>query len=146
MMKVLFSAVMTGGLCLAGSLPASAQTGRVDPGLRFDSAPAVQQVQFRRFHGGGFGPRRGFDSGYRHGGYRYGYRGHRGGVGVGAGIAGLAAGALIGGAIASQAAPDYGYQQGGADDGSNYCAQRYRSYDPGSGTYLGFDGVRHACP
>jgi hypothetical protein len=28
----------------------------------------------------------------------------------------------------------------------DYCAQRYRSYDPASGTYLGFDGLRHPCP
>jgi hypothetical protein len=28
----------------------------------------------------------------------------------------------------------------------DYCAQRYRSYDPASGTYLGFDGQRHPCP
>jgi hypothetical protein len=32
----------------------------------------------------------------------------------------------------------------GTDDG--YCEQRYRSYDPASGTYLGFDGLRHPCP
>ena len=25
------------------------------------------------------------------------------------------------------------------------CAERYRSYDPGSGTFLGYDGTRHAC-
>ncbi|MGB8185593.1 MAG: BA14K family protein [Pseudolabrys sp.] len=24
--------------------------------------------------------------------------------------------------------------------------QRFRSYDPNSGTYLGFDGLRHPCP
>jgi hypothetical protein len=24
--------------------------------------------------------------------------------------------------------------------------QRYRSYDPGSGTFLGNDGLRHPCP
>ena len=29
---------------------------------------------------------------------------------------------------------------------TSYCAQRYRSYDPASGTYLGFDGLRHPCP
>jgi BA14K-like protein len=29
---------------------------------------------------------------------------------------------------------------------ASYCAQRYRSYDPASGTYLGFDGMRHPCP
>jgi len=26
-----------------------------------------------------------------------------------------------------------------------YCAKRYRSYDPASGTYLGYDGLRHPC-
>jgi hypothetical protein len=25
------------------------------------------------------------------------------------------------------------------------CAQRYRSYDPGSATFLGYDGQRHPC-
>jgi hypothetical protein len=33
----------------------------------------------------------------------------------------------------------------GADDPA-YCAQRFRSYDPASGTYLGYDGMRHPCP
>jgi BA14K-like protein len=27
-----------------------------------------------------------------------------------------------------------------------YCQQTYRSYDPASGSYLGYDGFRHACP
>lgn len=31
-------------------------------------------------------------------------------------------------------------------DAASYCAQRYRSYDPASGTYLGYDGLRHPCP
>ncbi|HEX5212509.1 MAG TPA: BA14K family protein [Pseudolabrys sp.] len=50
---------------------------------------------------------------------------------------------------------DYGYEgppvvygapapAGGGDVA--YCAQRYHSYDPQSGTYLGFDGRRHPCP
>ena len=40
----------------------------------------------------------------------------------------------------------YGYSpnQGGGDVG--YCMRRFRSYDPRSGTYLGFDGLRHPCP
>jgi hypothetical protein len=54
--------------------------------------------------------------------------------------------------------PDYYYDTGvavapvgvGVDVGvggdANYCAQRYRSYDPASGTYLGYDGLRHPCP
>ena len=44
--------------------------------------------------------------------------------------------------------PGYAYVPGNTygqrDDG--YCAQRYRSYDPASGTYLGYDGIRHPCP
>ena len=32
------------------------------------------------------------------------------------------------------------------DDAVAYCMQRYRSYDPASGTYLGNDGQRHPCP
>ncbi len=27
-----------------------------------------------------------------------------------------------------------------------YCMRRYRSYDPASGTFLGYDGLRHPCP
>ena len=57
--------------------------------------------------------------------------------------------------------PVYGYgplpgvpQFGGASQGVNArlaqrdtsCAQRFRSYDPASGTYLGRDGRRRACP
>jgi len=32
------------------------------------------------------------------------------------------------------------------DDAEAYCIQRFRSYDPESGTYLGYDGFRHPCP
>ena len=35
---------------------------------------------------------------------------------------------------------------GGVGGDASYCAQRYRSYDPASGTYLGYDGIRHPCP
>ncbi len=31
-------------------------------------------------------------------------------------------------------------------DAVAYCSQRFRSYDMASGTYLGYDGLRHACP
>jgi hypothetical protein len=67
-------------------------------------------------------------------------RGRGGGWGGGAGAAiGLGIGAaVIGGAIAAQQA-----QQQNA---VNYCAQRYRSFDPGSMTYVGRDGVRRSCP
>jgi hypothetical protein len=81
----------------------------------------------------------------------------------------LAAGAVVGGAIAASQ-PWYGggygynpgyygnnpgystsyyptnYQAPGGQDAAASCAQRFRSYDPGSGTYLGRDGQRHPCP
>jgi hypothetical protein len=53
--------------------------------------------------------------------------------------------------------PDYAYSDYGYEDpgvavttetgvDASYCAQRYRSWDPASGTYLGYDGQRHPCP
>jgi hypothetical protein len=115
------------------------------------------------FHGGG-GPRFGGGGGWNRGG---GYRG--GGFGPG-----LAAGAIVGGAIASGAYyGGNGYYGGGGpyyggsyaydapyDDGPdevevapgggggdvNYCIQTYKSYNVQTGTYLGYDGQRHACP
>jgi hypothetical protein len=113
------------------------------------------------WNGGGGGA---WNGGYRH-------RDHDGRWWPGA----VAAGAVIGGAIAANDAyayyggPVYGgpayydqpayyddqYVDDGAvavvpvpagEDSAAYCAQRYRSYDPASGTYLGFDGMRHPCP
>lgn len=124
--NVASAAPMTGALALKNAAPAS-----------------VESVQFRRW-----------------------------GWGVGAG---LVAGAIIGGALASPyyygpgpyyaapgpyyyappppppvyygapAAPVYGGAPV-AGDAVAYCMQRFRSYDPRSGTYLGYDGLRHPCP
>jgi hypothetical protein len=40
--------------------------------------------------------------------------------------------------------PGY-YGPGYTPDWMAYCAGRYRSFDPASGTYLGYDGMRHYC-
>jgi hypothetical protein len=76
---------------------------------------------------------------------------------------GVAVGAAVGGSYAYYGGPGY-YDQGYYDDSYGYyddsavavvpgeggdpawCAQTYRSYDPASGTYLGYDGQRHPCP
>jgi hypothetical protein len=98
----------------------------------------------RAYRGGGprYVERRGYGPRGYYGGRYYGNRGYYRrdyGSAAAAGAIGLATGAIIGGAIAqSQAAPAYG--------GNAYCAQRFKSYDPGSGTYLGYDGLRHPCP
>ncbi len=98
-----------------------------------------------------------------------------GAIGGGRGAAvGAIVGATTGAAIAAQGQPrpgGYYYYQNGCyvqrPDGAwvaaspRYCATaeyappagygapactRYRSYDPGSGTYVGRDGYRHPCP
>jgi BA14K-like protein len=130
--------------------------------LTFQSVPALSQGVYgaghpRVGHGyGGHGPAR-----YQHPGHAY---GQARGYGVGAGVAAVATGALIGGAIASQnqgyypaqtypvySDPGYGYGDAAPavynnGDSVAYCEQTYRSYDPASGTYLGYDGFRHTCP
>jgi hypothetical protein len=110
--------------------PASAQVARPQIG-QGASAPAnlLTEVQYR------------------------GYRGRWGGPGPAIGL-GIAAGILAGAAIASQ--PYYygpGYYPPGyypppppPGDPGAYCMSRFKSYDPGSGTYLGYDGLRHPCP
>jgi hypothetical protein len=56
-------------------------------------------------------------------------------------------------AVSATVAESYAYVPNGAvgprvvyERDSGYCARRYRSYDAASGTFLGFDGLRHACP
>jgi hypothetical protein len=138
--------------------------GASGPVARFNSgAPAA------RFSGAGTGTTVArYSSGYG-GGWQGGHRYRRGGGGY---IPGAVAGAVIGGALASSYAyyggPGYyssGYDPGYyddtyyddsavvavapapvGDDAVAYCTQTYRSYDLASGSYLGFDGLRHPCP
>lgn len=91
------------------------------------------------------------------------WRGHRRGGGV---AAGLAAGMLLGGIIASSPyyyggppvyygppayyppgyyGPIYGPRYYGPPSWEAYCFSRYRSFDPFSGTYRGYDGRRYYC-
>jgi hypothetical protein len=106
-----------------------------------------------------------FAQGGWHGGW-HGDRGHGRHFGRGIGfVAGLAAGSALGYGYSDPAYyDDYAYNDyydsgypdgyvvsspgyvvsGGVADPA-YCAQRYKSYDPASGTYLGYDGLRHPC-
>jgi hypothetical protein len=96
--------------------------------LAASSMLAASPASAQRWHHGG----------WHGGGYHHHYHG-----GGGAFIGGLAAGAILGGALASR--PYYGAY---AYDGNAiaYCESRFKSYDPASGTYLGYDGYRHPCP
>jgi hypothetical protein len=51
------------------------------------------------------------------------------------------------GAPAYPVAPGPGYAAAAPAGGdAAYCAQRFKSYNPRTGTYMGTDGVRHPCP
>lgn len=140
---------LTIAVALVGSVVLAAPAGAAPLGATTASAVAlsdsgkdlVQSVQYRYY-----GPR-----GYY--GPRYGYwRGGRGAA-VGAGIAaGVLGGALAAGALAAPPPPVYVapapapvYVAPDADDVA-YCARRFRSYDPETGTYIGPGGVVRACP
>lgn len=126
--------MLVGALMAASSVPVNAQVARPQA----MQAGAVSDDAFTPVH----------------------WRGRRGAA-IGAGIV---AGALLGAGIAASR-PYYGpgpyYYYGPGyyapppvvyapapvyDDPVAYCMRRYRSYDPVSGTYLGYDGYRHPCP
>ena len=84
----------------------------------------------------------GYGGGWHGGGWHGGGWGYYGG--------GFAAGAIVGGLLATPyyyGAPGPVYYYGPPPgDAVGYCMQRFKSYDPRSGTYLGYDGYRHPCP
>lgn len=125
------------------ALPLGFSAGGIELATRLDESSPLIDVRYRRGGriGGGFG-------------------------------AGLGVGLLLGGFIASQpsyyypgyppyayytpAYPMYGpyytpaYPMYGpyppGDPAIAYCMRRFRSYDPYTMTYLGYDGFRHPCP
>ncbi len=127
-------ALVAGTISLS-TAPASAAPARnIAPAAGLQNN-LLQDVQYRRH---------GYYRGYR-GGYRGGYRRDSGAVAAGV-IGGLALGAMIGAAAAQPPPPAYyGRPYGGDRDWLAYCSSKYRSFDPRSGTYLGYDGLRHPC-
>ncbi|SER17665.1 BA14K-like protein [Faunimonas pinastri] len=134
---------MTAGLAAAMALTATAfapaYAGMASMGGDAGVSAPVQQVQYygNDWRGGPPPPPRGHwdrDDDWRR------HHRHHGdaGAAVAAGAVGLAAGAII----AGQANRDRGTDVSGY---VSYCSQRYRSFDPNSGTYLGSDGLRHRC-
>lgn len=114
-------------LALAGGAFGTSASAEPAAGLKrldysqTETRAQVVQVQHRRFHR------------HRH----YGHRHRRGrGWGTGAAIVGgVVAGALIADAARSASASDM-----------ERCADTYRSFDPSTGTYVGYDGTTRICP
>lgn len=155
MLKSMTMALVAGFLGSATLLASPAPAAAADAASTFarlqESGVATTYVQGRGFRRGlrarGFGNRGFARRGFRNRGFvgrgyygrpRYGYR--RPGIGGAAVLGGLAAGAIVGGALAAQAAPRV------SGNAVAYCEQKFKSYDRASGTYLGYDGERHACP
>lgn len=124
----LAAAVLIGSTAASGAAPLSSATAT---GVQTHAVDGITNVQWRGHrHHGWHG---------RHHGWHGGHWGHRHrGYGWGPAIGGLAAGAIIGSAIANSNAA--------AGNTVSYCMSRFKSYDPASGTYLGYDGLRHPCP
>ena len=86
-------------------------------------------------HGGGGG-------GPRYGSY---YHGPRYGIDPSAAVGGAIGGWLYR-QWAQPAEPVESVNRYPSYDDVLWCKNRYRSYDPYTRTYLGFDGLRHGCP
>ena len=154
--KLLAAAALAAGTASfaasAGAAPIAAPSS-----LHNAAAPAFETVQWRRggWRGGGWAPAAvagaivggaiaaaqpwnyGYYDGYAYapGSYGYGYD--------------YAPGYAYGPAGYNDYAYAPGYTTGPAYSGGDsdaYCSQRFRSYDPSSGTYMGYDGRRHSCP
>lgn len=151
---------MGGGMHVGGGAPAFR-------GAQASMGPGAGAVDRGAFNGGNFAGRGGAQ--VAQGEYRGGFRGDRDHDRFGRSFgfaAGLAAGSALGYGYGGYYGDpyyddDYAYNDnydggypgyvgdsgyvvsGGADP--SYCAQRYKSYDPATGTYLGYDGLRHPC-
>lgn len=135
----------TGGSITAG---AAANAGAAFGGRNFAAGG-------NHWHGGG-GNWNGGGNWHGGGWHRRGGGGFWPGFAAGAAVGGLGSYAYYGGSYSND---PYYYgdsyydepsvaivQDDVGGDSAAYCAQRYKSYDPASGTYLGYDGLRHPCP
>jgi BA14K-like protein len=88
----------------------------------------------------------------RHGGWRgRGHRGHGWNNGLGWGLGAAAVGGLLLGGAYGYGDDDYdeGYAYRGryaGEGGEARCEATFRSFNPATGTYTGYDGVRRMCP
>jgi hypothetical protein len=141
-MKIIIPAALVAAVLVAApasAAPAAAQTSQ--PNLQ-QAYPSESYTQYYRSGRGHYRGGARYARPYYGRSYGRGYYGRRdSGAAAAAGVIGLATGAIIGGAIANQQAQ----AQAPNPDWIAYCSQKYRSFDPASGTFLGYDGQRHVC-
>jgi hypothetical protein len=137
--SILAAVTMASSLVIAAPADARNRDVIIKQGQGFHATQGRRNFVNRRAYAGrnyGWNQGRGYGQrgyGWRGGRYR-GYDNYDNGDAIGAGVAGLAAGVIISGVLSrSRATP-----------GS--CAARFQSYNRATGTYLGYDGLRHSCP
>ena len=145
-MRLALATVMLGLAAMTATPNVSAQAASLAPiasrSAVVDTAPSIQTIDYRGYHRG-YGGGRGYYGGGR------GYYGRNRGLGIGLGIAGAV---IAGGLIAEEARRSryYGYydepQYYAGGSGYSRCARTFRSFDPDTGTYTGYDGETHRCP
>lgn len=130
------SILLAGAVAVSGamtSFPSAVAMPRVIPAIESDSGGSIQEVRSRhrvwrhrghlRAHRDHYRPRHFARKRFHHDHDDDDFDGA-----LAAGIFGLAAGAFIGAALSHDS-----------------CADRYNSYNPATGTYLGYDGYYHRC-
>lgn len=137
-----------------GACPPSVRYGlEISNGEVMNPAPGQAQVHGRVNSGGGVQVSVSAGGQYAIGSGRLG-RINGGGVWRGQGTAGSCVGNWVAqriraagtGVAEAGGGPVYNYAPGAAAaPGVATCAMRFRSYDPRTGTFVGFDGLRHPC-
>lgn len=123
--------------------PSAASAAPAAAGLSSLAAPDRQLIEQVQWRGRGYYYGRGYYGGPRY----YGYRRNNGAAVAAGVIGGLALGAAIAGA-ASAPPPPVAYAPApvyGGGDWIAYCSSKYRSFNPATGLYLGYDGQYHPC-
>jgi hypothetical protein len=136
-MRKIAAAMLSAGILATSLVPAGASPlpGKLHAPDITRAYPGESYTQYRRYYGRPY---------YGRPYYRHHHHGN--GAAVAAGVAGLAAGALIAGAIANQAQAAPPPPPATVDPQlAAYCARKFRSYDPVTGTYLSFSGERIVC-
>lgn len=123
------------GTSLVSPTGAFARSGHHDSTFRKGGGGISRFAGASHFRGGwqhryAYGSGRGYAGRYGGGYYDDGYDP---GAAIAGGIIGLAAGAMLGNALSHGTS-------------ARWCEAHYRSYDPGSHSFLGNDGMRHPCP
>jgi BA14K-like protein len=132
-MNTFVKAFLGGVLCMTAAVGGAVAANAISrPGPTAFASQYVDAVEHIQYRNGNYGR--------RYGGGRYGYRRNNNGRNIGIGIGA----AIIGGIILNEAArADHRSSHG---DQWDRCAQTYRSFEPSTGMYTGYDGERHTCP